>query len=176
LATSKDSRKAKKQLSKNDAEGASTVALSKPSAQTLGKTNMTEQTSIIEYTSDLSEAEAPVPLPAGDYPAEIRSVERKTSSKGNDYINVTFMIAPEAYPADYTEGSEEGTILSYGRLSPDENQRARYNMRKFCEAIGAKMGKSLDLNEWVGLSAIVTVAHETYEGEDRANIKKVNPA
>ncbi len=138
--------------------------------------NMSDQMSIIEYDEDLGNAEAPVPLPVGDYPAEIRQAEIKTSASGNQYVNVTFHIAPEAYPADYTEGSEDGQILSFGRLSPDVTQRARYGMRKFCEAIGATLGKKLDLNDWIGLNAIVTVAHDTYEGETRAQIKKVNQA
>lgn len=132
--------------------------------------------SILEYDTDLGEAEAPVPLPVGDYPAEIRSAERKTSAAGNEYINVTFHISPDAYPADYTEGNEDGTILTFGRLSPENTQRARWNMKKFTEAIGAKQGKSIDLNDWIGLNAIVTVAHDTYEGETRPQIKKVNQA
>jgi hypothetical protein len=49
-------------------------------------------------------------------------------------------------------------------------------MKKFTEAIGAKQGKALDLNDWIGLSAIVTVVNEPYEGVQQANIKKVNPA
>lgn len=138
-------------------------------------TSMTDM-SIIEYDTDLGEAEAPVPLPAGDYPAEIRAAEIKTSGAGNQYVNVTFHIAPEAYPADYTEGSEDGTILSFGRLNPSPEQRARWNMKKFCEAIGAKLGKTLDLNDWIGLNAIVTVVNEPYEGVMQANIKKVNQA
>ncbi len=132
--------------------------------------------SIIEYTEDLANAEAPVPLPAGDYPAEIRAAERKTSAKGNDYINVTFFISADAYPADFTEGDPDGQILSYGRLSPDNTTRARYGMKKFAESIGAPASKNIDLNDWVGLTALVTVAHDEYEGETRAQIKKVNPA
>jgi len=132
--------------------------------------------SLIEYDTDLGEAEAPVPLPPGDYPAEIRGAEIKTSGAGNQYVSVTFHIAPEAYPADYTEGNEDGTILSFGRLSPEPTQRARWTMKKFTEAIGAKQGKTLDLNDWIGLNAIVTVVNEPYEGVQQANIKKVNPA
>lgn len=142
----------------------------------IGKENMSD-VSIIEYASSLDEAEAPVPLPAGDYPAEIRGVERKTSGKGNEYINVTFFISPENYPADYTDGSEDGAILSYGRLSPDDTVRARYGMKRFAEAIGAKTStKQVDLNEWIGCTAIVTVVNDTYEGMPTAQIKKVNPA
>lgn len=144
-------------------------------SQTRETTNMTD-ISIIEYSDDLGNAEAPVPLPIGDYPAEIRGAVIKTSGKGNQYVEVQLYISPESYPADYTDGSEDGAILTYGRLSPDDTQRARYGMRKFAEAIGAPTGKKVDMNEWLGLNAIVTVAHDTYEGETRAQIKKVNPA
>jgi hypothetical protein len=137
---------------------------------------MSEVNSIIEYDTDLSEAEAPVPLPAGDYAAEIRGAERKTSAKGNDYVNVTFFIAPEQYPADYTEGNADGTTLTFGRLSPDNTTRARYGMKKFCEAIGAELGSKLDLNDWMGKSGIVHVVHEEFEGETRAKISKVKEA
>lgn len=129
--------------------------------------------SIIEYASDLAEAEAPVPLPPGDYPAEVRAAEIKTSAKGNRYVEVTFYIAPEAYPADYTEGNQDGMPLQYGRLSPGGDQRSRWGMKKFCEAIGAELGRTLDLNDWMGKSAIVRVVNEEFEGEQRAKIKSV---
>jgi hypothetical protein len=139
------------------------------------KETMSNIPSIIEYDEDLANAEAPVPLPIGDYPATIRSAEVKKSAAGNDYINVTFYIDPEAYPADFTEGDEDGQILSFGRISPANTQRARWGMRKFQEAIGAKLSKQVDLNDWIGLSAIVAVGHDTYEGETRAQIKQVKP-
>lgn len=141
-----------------------------------GNHTMTDMPSIIEYDVDLAEQEAPPVLPVGDYPATIRSAEQKTSGKGNKYVNVTFMIDPESYPADFVDGDEDGTILSYGRISPENTQRARWGMRKFQEAIGAKLSKQVDLNDWIGLSAVVSVGHEPYEGENRAKITKVNPA
>jgi hypothetical protein len=133
-------------------------------------------TSIIEYAEDLSEAEAPVPLPKGDYTAEIRGAEKKISGKGNEYVDVTFFISPDEYPADYTEGNPDGMTLNYGRLSPANTTQARWGMKKFCESIGAVLGKQLDLNDWIGKSAVVTVSHEDYEGVTRARIAKVNPA
>jgi hypothetical protein len=134
---------------------------------------MSEARSIIEYDTSLADAEAPVPLPKGDYTAEIRGAEIKTSGKGNEYVNVTFFIAPEEYPADYTEGNPDGTILTYGRLSPENSQRARWGMKKFCEAIGAELGSKLDLDSWMGKAAVVNVTHEEFEGENRAKIAKV---
>lgn len=134
------------------------------------------EVSIIEYAEDLDAAEAPAVLPPGDYPAEIRGAEIKTSGKGNQYIQVTFIISPDDYPADATDLDVDGSILSYGRLSPDNTTRARFNMKKFVQAIGGTMGKKLDLNDWIGKQAIVTVVNEPYDGVTQANIKKVNPA
>lgn len=168
------SSKRKDQPTKTNAGGTSSVVTHEPSAS---KGNQTmSDTSIIEYQDDLADAEAPPILPVGDYPAEIRGAEIKTSGKGNEYINVTFVITPENYPADFTDGPEEGIQLSYGRLSPANETRARYNMKKFVESIGGKLGKQLDLNDWIGLSANVALVHDTYEGETRAQIKRVNPA
>lgn len=132
--------------------------------------------SIIEYDVDLSEAEAPVPLPVGDYIAEVRAAEIKTSAKGNKYVNVTFFIPPEQYPADYTEGNPDGMSFQYGRLSPDNTTQARFGMKKFCEAIGAELGRSLNLNDWLGKSGVVAIVHEEFEGQMRAKIAKVKEA
>lgn len=132
--------------------------------------------SIIEYDVDLDEAEAPVPLPKGDYVGEIRGAEQKTSGKGNEYINVTFHIDADQYPADYTEGNPDGTILSYGRLSPENTTRARYQMKKFIESVGGTLGKSVDMNDWLGLRAKLTVVNEDYEGVPQAKISKVSEA
>lgn len=138
---------------------------------------MSEVRSIIEYNDDLSNAEAPTPLPKGDYPAQIRAAEIRTSPKtGNDYVNVQFYISPESYPADFTEGNPDGESLAYGRLNPGGTQQARWGMKKFCEAIGTNLGRSLDLNEWIGLTAIVEIDHEEFEGVNRAKIKKVKEA
>lgn len=155
---------------------ASPSTVVKKDASTKESKQMSEVRSIIEYDVDLDEAEAPVPLPKGDYVAEIRGAEQKTSGKGNEYINVTFFIPADQYPADYTEGNADGTILSYGRLSPENTVRARYQMKKFIESIGGTLGRSVDLNAWLGLSAKVTVVNEDYEGTPQAKIAKVSEA
>lgn len=153
------------------------VATTVATTETLKGTNrMSELTSIIEYNESLEAAEAPVPLPVGDYPAEIRGAEIKTSQNGNKYVNVTFYIAPESYPADFTEGDADGTTLSFGRLSPENTVKARYGMKKFATAIGAKLGKTLDLNDWIGLNAVVEIDHREWEGQKNPNIKAVKPA
>lgn len=172
------SKAPKKQPEKREASDTSqVVARATDATNTNLKGNkMSEDRSIIEYTDSLDHAEAPVPLPAGDYSGEIRGAEVKTSGKNNDYVQVTFFVDADQYPPDYTDGNLDGTTLSFGRLSPDNTTRARYGMRKFAEAIGAPLGKSVDLNSWIGKTAIITVVNTPYEGTMQANIKSVKPA
>ncbi len=156
-------------VSKQKSTQVETVA-TKP---TRNEKTMTEQSSIIEFSEDIANAEAPVPLPVGDYPADIRSAVRKRSNAGNEYAQVGFFVAPESYPADYSEGDPDGMLLYYQRVSLQDTPAARHRLRKFLEAIGAPAGKSVDLNDWVGRTATIAVQHDTYEGETRAVVGKV---
>jgi len=133
--------------------------------------------SIIEFDEDIAEAEAPVPLPVGDYPAEVRGAVQKTANQsGNPYASVQFFINADAYPADYTEGEPDGMLLTFNRVSLQNTPAGRHRLRKFLEAIGAPAGSKIDLNDWVGRTATVTISHDEWEGETRANIAKVTAA
>lgn len=169
-------RKSKEQQPTDPVSPKTAVDNAETLTKPMGTKHMSDIPSVIEYNEDIDAAEAPPPLPLGDYPAEIRTAEIKNSSKGNDYVNVTFYIAPESYPADFTEGDPDGTTLSFGRLSPANTAKARFGMRKFKDAIGAPGGKTLDLNDWIGLNATVEIVHEDYEGMPQAKIKKVKEA
>lgn len=136
--------------------------------------NMSDAPSIIEFSEDVSQAEAVPPLPESEYSAEIKSAIRKDSAKGTAYAEVGFYIAPESYPADYTDGDPDGTLLYFRRVSLEDTPAARHRLRKFEEAIGATpTKKKLDLNNWLGCTATVAVRHSEYEGEKRAEIAKV---
>jgi len=133
--------------------------------------------SVIEFDEDISEAEAPVPLPVGDYPAEVRgAVQKHANQTGNPYASVQFFISADAYPADYTEGEPDGMLLTFNRVSLQNTPSGRHRLRKFIEAIGAPAGNKIDLNDWIGRTATVTISHDTYEGEVRANVAKVTAA
>lgn len=139
---------------------------------------MPDEISIIEYSSDIASAEAPPPLPVGDYPATVESVAVRTSqTSGNDYLAVVLNVSPDDYPADFdSENYPDGVKLSYNRLVVEDTARSRYQMRKFCEAVGAKMSKRIDPSEWIGLSCKVGIKHDTYEGEKRAQIGAIKAA
>lgn len=157
----------------SDVVAADTAQTKPPLQRNEEKKTMSEVPSVVQFSEDLASAEAPVPLPPGDYPATIRAAEIKTSQKGNKYCSVQFFIAAESYPADFTEGDPDGMILVYNNVQMEDNQRARYRLRKFIEAIGGKLGASVDVNDWIGLTATVSVQHDTWEGEVRASIGKV---
>lgn len=133
---------------------------------------------IIEFSQDISEQEAPPPLPIGEYPATVETLEQRTSpNTGKDYLAVNLVVSPDDYPADFDPDRENypnGVTVTYNRLGIEDTARNRYNMRKFCEALGAPMGKSVDPNEWIGMQLKVHIAHRPWEGEDRPNIKGIS--
>lgn len=134
---------------------------------------MSDVPSIINYSRPLDEAEAPKPLPKGRYKAVIKEVRPKVSKTGNNYPEVLFFIGPDQYPADYTDGNPAGVTLAHRRLSLEDNPNARWQMRQFCEAIGAPLGGQLNLDEWNHREAIVEVDHEDFEGTTRPVIRRV---
>lgn len=137
---------------------------------------MSELGSIIEYADDLSNAEAPKSLPAGDYLAEITSAENGTSNtSGKSRVDVTFRIKPEDFPPDYEDAdsfADGKSVHFYPSSEPDKS--SRFRMKNFCEAIGAKLGKKLDINDWIGKTAIISIQPDEYEGIERERLMKVS--
>lgn len=132
---------------------------------------------IVEFSEDIAEAEAPEPLPEGDYTAEIMGAEVRISQTGKKYGAISFMISPDEYPADYpVENAPDGVLIVYRRVSLEDTPTARFMTRRFCEAIGAPMARQLDLSQWVSLSAKVHVTNSEWEGIPRAEIDRVEAA
>lgn len=133
---------------------------------------------ILTFSEDIASAEKPPLLPIGEYIAEIRGAEVKESNTtGNKYVSVQFVVNPENYPVDFDPANApDGKTFTYNRLSAEDDMRARWNMRKFCSAIGAQMAKEIDVSQWVGLTAKISIRHTPYEGEDREEVGKVGSA
>jgi hypothetical protein len=133
---------------------------------------------IMEFAVDLAEQTEPELLPTGDYPFEIAEATFKDSQNtGNTYLALVMRISPDAYPADFTEGDPDGTTVTYNRLvvKPDKGQN-RWRVRKFLEAVGAKLGRTLDPAELIGLTGTLHVEQDEYDGEKRLQVRKVLPA
>lgn len=133
--------------------------------------------SIIEYQDDIADAQPPAPLPVGKYLATVAGALIKIGqASGKKYCEVMFHIAPDHYPADFVDGSPEGIKIAFRRLSPEGTALARYGMRRFCEAIGAPLGRKLDMSDWIGKEAMLDIVHREYEGSPRMDIKAVEKA
>lgn len=136
---------------------------------------MSDLGSILDYSSDIADAEAPKSLPAGDYPAKITGAEVGTSqSSGKVRVDVSFLIDPEDFPADYedAESFADGKTMHF-YVGAGDDKAARFRLRKFIEAIGAPAGSKIDVNDWVGREAVVTIRPEEFEGIERERITKV---
>ena len=139
---------------------------------------MSEDQTIFEFSEDISEAEAPDPLPPGDYEGEIRAVAgARSQSTDNQYAAVSFIIPPDQFPADYdSTNAPDGMTIIYRRVPLEDDRRSRFFLRRFCDAIGAPMSKTIDLTEWLGKMAKLTVANEDWEGLPRSVITRVSEA
>lgn len=131
--------------------------------------------SILEFQSDVTEVEAPKALPASDYPAEITAAEVEFSRTSNRrQVKVTFRIKPEDFPADYEDAESFADGKDINHWVPAESDRASmFRLRRFIEAIGAPGGTSLDVNEWIGKTASVSIEPNEFEGIERERIRKV---
>lgn len=134
---------------------------------------------IIELEQNLADVEKPLELPAGLYVGEIQDVQINTSQKGNRYFAVKFVVPTDEVPAELADQFEDGAVLYYNRVViPDgKDRRQLFNLRKFLEAIGIDSNTTaIDPNEWMGCQARLKVAHNTYQGETRAEIKSIESA
>jgi len=128
---------------------------------------------ILAFSEDITNAPPPTPLPVGPYPAEIIGAQKRTSSSGNEYVQVLMRINPESYPADFTDGDPDGTTLSFNRLQVEDNGVNRHRWRIFMERCGGPLGRNIDLGALVGLTCTVEISHQEYEGEMRAQIARI---
>ncbi len=132
-----------------------------------------ELPSVVEFSVDLNDQEAPDPLPAGQYTGIIRKAEVRESQRGTRYGAVSFHIGADQYPVDFTDGPDDGLTIVYRRVGLEDNPQSRFGTKRFIEAIGAALSKKIDVNEWIGMEAALDVSNETYEGVTRPVIDRV---
>lgn len=107
-------------------------------------------------------------LPEGKYPVTVDSVEIKESSNsGANYMAFTFEVE---------DGDHKGAKLFHNcSLQP----QALFNLKAILLALGFEIPNKafdLDTSALVGLSCVVEVAHEVYEGKKKARIVDfINP-
>jgi hypothetical protein len=138
-----------------------------------------ETIGVIELEANLSDVEKPPELPPGKYVGEVQDVQVQTSGKGNQYFAIKFVVPPSEIPADVAEHYDDGAILYWNRnIVPNgKDRRALFNLRKLIEALGLNANTStVDPNEWMGQRAKLNIVHGKWQGENRAEIKSLEPA
>lgn len=134
---------------------------------------------VMEYSEDINDAERPEPLPRGDYPATILSVERTVGKEsGRPYAKVQYQVDASDMPADYVEKYQvERKTLTGRHFFLEDTPQGRYNAKVYCQAIGAPMGNRLNLKDMTGLTCKLTLDHEDdLEGNPRESVRKVSRA
>lgn len=100
-------------------------------------------------------------VPEGDYKVRVDEVTQEESAAGNAYLAWVLKVA---------DGKHKGSTLYHNTsLQP----QALWNLKGVLEALGVEVPDSsldIDLKELVGMTANVTVEHETYQGKPKARI------
>ena len=111
---------------------------------------------------DLTGVETRKNLPEGQYMVTLNSASvEKSQNSGNDYIKFEFEVS---------EGKFRGAKLYHNSsLQP----QALFNLKAVLAALGFSIPNKafeLELEDLIGLTCIVEVTHEVYQGENRARI------
>lgn len=111
---------------------------------------------------DFSGVEAYVKCAEGQHIVKLVEIEETESQAGNSMLNATFKVV---------KGQSTGATL-YDNFVLTE--KALWKLQAFLVAIGMKAdGRiTLDLDNLVGKTCIVEVAHEEYDGKTRARIQE----
>ncbi len=142
---------------------------------------MSEVPSVFEYEYNVGDAEAPKPLPVGEYKASVKNVEaQRSKNTGNEMLKITYMIDADQYPIDYQDGSPDGTpITVYITTDPNvinKEPRNRFLLKQFCERHGVSVSKRLNAPDFMGAEVIMSVTHKDYQGVLQANGNVVRSA
>lgn len=135
--------------------------------------NNVELGSVFEFADDISKAEAPPPLPPRSYIGTVTGATAKFDKNGKKYASVEFTISPDQFPPDFAAVQSDAVKIRYNFVPLDDTMQARYRLKKFCEAIRCPVSRRVDINDFIGKSASLSVDSRDYQGVPQANIKSV---
>lgn len=139
---------------------------------------MTDEVSMFEFSQDLADAKKPPLLPIGEYNATvIKAVPGFKEETGNRWLNISYRISPDNYPADYDASFDpEGKVVFYMTKPLKDDARGRYNASELLKAHGLPGGRGLNPNDLIGQSARVRIVHDNYGGEAKEKVASVQVA
>ena len=132
---------------------------------------------LIEFSQDIADAEAPVPLPPGTYEATcVGAVPSISKSSGNPTLPLQYKITEDQFPADFDAGGQQELTFTFNRLTTRDTAQDRFRMKNMCIAHGVPMSNRIDPNDFVGQRVrLEIVTGLDLEGNPRADISKVLP-
>lgn len=128
--------------------------------------------SVLTFSEDIANAKPPAPLPASTYRGSVKHAAHEISkNSGKRMIKIEFHVTADQYPADYTDGNPDGTVLSY-YVPAEDTPQGRFNVKRICETLGVPMSREIDVSQMFGREAMLKVVHEPYEGNQQAKITR----
>ena len=89
-------------------------------------------------------------------------------------MNAGNAFSEDIRPADYPrEDAPDGITIPYRRVPWEDDKSSRFRLRRFIEAIGGDLGRSVNHKSWVGQMAMAHLSIDTYDGIARNQIDKV---
>ncbi len=133
--------------------------------------------SLITFSQNIADAEAPAPLPPGEYEGVCVAAEPGLSkSSGNPMLPLKFKITADQFPVDWESGGVDELDFTYNRLTTRDTAQDRFRMKNICIALGVPMSNNIDPNDFVGKRAkLVIETGKDLEGNPRADLAKILP-
>ena len=132
--------------------------------------------SLLEFSANIADAEAPAQLPPGEYPAICVAAQPGISkSSGNPVLPLQFKVNKADFPSDFDTDADEVTLV-VNWLTTRDTQPDRFRLRKICEALGVPMSNKIDPNDFLNKSCRLKVEHQpSPDGTPRANVREILP-
>lgn len=137
--------------------------------------------SVYEFQSNIADATEPVPLPVGEYKASVKVVElAKSKASGQPMAVFNYLVSPDQYPADYTDGNADGELLRWYLPLVDahgnETPRTRWRIKKAMEAHGLAPSSRFVCTDFIGAEVTLVVQNEDFQGSPQARVTGVKAA
>ncbi len=134
---------------------------------------MSDMNSLLEFSQNIADAEAPPCLPAGEYSAHCTKAEVGLSkSSQKPMITMSFAVNKSEFPVDF-DGDQDQVVVAFYQPVED-NSSNRFRMKKLCEALGVSASNRIDANDFVSRTARIRLAIEPgLDGTPRNTMKGV---
>lgn len=132
--------------------------------------------SVVEFETDIADAEAIPPLPAGTYPADVvESKVVKSKNSDNKFIETTFRIYADSYPVDYK--NDKPYIDVKYRKPMLGQQDSAFQLKTLLTSLGlsAPKSKTFDPASLVSTPGLLTITHRDFNGRAYEEITKIQP-